>query len=91
MTEIYDVTDADTDVVQSPNERSVNKELEFDNDWSAELLADNGESIIKNLISLSLPQPSVGIKLESLTEVQNERTLYVSNTNHLAFKLCTSY
>lgn len=47
MTEIYDVTDADTDVVQSPNERSVNKELEFDNDWSAELLADNGESYIK--------------------------------------------
>lgn len=43
MTEIYDVTDADTDVMQSPSERSVNKELEFDNDWSTELLADNGE------------------------------------------------
>ncbi|XP_026326934.1 uncharacterized protein LOC113235457 [Hyposmocoma kahamanoa] len=43
MTEIYDVTDADTDVVQSQYERSVNKELEFDNDWSTELLADNDE------------------------------------------------
>lgn len=49
MTEIYDVTDADTDVVQSPNERSVNKELEFDNDWSAELLDDNSKSIKKRM------------------------------------------
>lgn len=56
MTEIYDVTDADTDVVQSPNERSVNKELEFDTDWSMDLLVDNGESYYKNqgLLSLSL-------------------------------------
>ena len=38
MTEIYDVTDADTDAVQSPMERDVNKQLEFDNDWSAELI-----------------------------------------------------
>lgn len=43
MTEIYDVTDADTDAVQSPTERDVNKQLEFDNDWSAELIADNGQ------------------------------------------------
>lgn len=43
MTEIYDVTDADTDAVQSPTERDVNKQLEFDNDWSAELIADDGE------------------------------------------------
>ncbi|KAJ8725236.1 hypothetical protein PYW07_016194 [Mythimna separata] len=43
MTEIYDVTDADTDAVQSPMERDVNKQLEFDNDWSAELIADNGQ------------------------------------------------
>lgn len=43
MTEIYDVTEADTDAVQSPTERDVNKQLEFDNDdWSAEILADNG-------------------------------------------------
>nr|AEJ33048.1 adipose triglyceride lipase [Manduca sexta] len=41
MTEIYDVTDADTDAVQSPTERDVNKQLEFDNDWSAELLSDD--------------------------------------------------
>ncbi|XP_034825208.2 uncharacterized protein [Maniola hyperantus] len=43
MTEIYDVTDADTDAVQSPTERDVNKQLEFDNDWSAELMADDDE------------------------------------------------
>ncbi|KAF9794024.1 hypothetical protein SFRURICE_015193 [Spodoptera frugiperda] len=43
MTEIYDVTDADTDAVQSPTERDVNKQLEFDNDWSAELIADNDD------------------------------------------------
>lgn len=43
MTEIYDVTDADTDAVQSPMERDVNKQLEFDNDWSGELIADDGQ------------------------------------------------
>ncbi|XP_049865606.1 1-acylglycerol-3-phosphate O-acyltransferase Pnpla3-like isoform X2 [Pectinophora gossypiella] len=43
MTEIYDVTDADTEAVQSPMERDVNKQLEFDNDWSAEFMADNDE------------------------------------------------
>ncbi|XP_037297526.1 uncharacterized protein LOC115452924 [Manduca sexta] len=43
MTEIYDVTDADTDAVQSPTERDVNKQLEFDNDWSAELLSGNDD------------------------------------------------
>ncbi|XP_047023036.1 uncharacterized protein LOC124632295 [Helicoverpa zea] len=43
MTEIYDVTDADTDAVQSPMERDVNKQLEFDNDWSAEFIADNDD------------------------------------------------
>lgn len=43
MTEIYDVTEADTDAVQSPTERAVNKQLEFDNDWSAELMADNDD------------------------------------------------
>jgi hypothetical protein len=42
MTEIYDVTDADTDAVQSPRERDLNKQLEFDTDWSAELIADDG-------------------------------------------------
>lgn len=42
MTEIYDVTDADTEAVQSPTERDVNKQLEFDNDWSSELIADSG-------------------------------------------------
>lgn len=45
MTEIYDVTDADTDAVQSPTERDVNKQLEFDNDWSAELMADDGKGL----------------------------------------------
>ncbi|XP_047989431.1 1-acylglycerol-3-phosphate O-acyltransferase Pnpla3-like isoform X2 [Leguminivora glycinivorella] len=40
MTEIYDVTDADTDVVQSPTERVVNEQLEFDNDWSRDMIAD---------------------------------------------------
>lgn len=43
MTEIYDVTDADTDAVQSPMERDVNKQLEFDNDWNAEFIADSGK------------------------------------------------
>ncbi|KAJ2950409.1 hypothetical protein O0L34_g8651 [Tuta absoluta] len=43
MTEIYDVTDADTEVVQSPVERDINQQLEFDNDWSAELIADDDE------------------------------------------------
>ncbi|XP_050362756.1 uncharacterized protein LOC126781764 [Nymphalis io] len=43
MTEIYDVTDADTDAVQSPTERDLNKQLEFDNDWSGELMADDDE------------------------------------------------
>lgn len=42
MTEIYDVTDADTDAVQSPTERDVNKQLEFDNDWSEELIVQQG-------------------------------------------------
>ncbi|XP_063374820.1 1-acylglycerol-3-phosphate O-acyltransferase Pnpla3-like isoform X1 [Cydia amplana] len=40
MTEIYDVTDADTDAVQSPTERVVNEQLEFDNDWSRDMIAD---------------------------------------------------
>ncbi|XP_075972370.1 uncharacterized protein LOC142974102 [Anticarsia gemmatalis] len=43
MTEIFDVTDADTEAVQTPTERALNKQLEFDNDWSAELIADNDE------------------------------------------------
>ncbi|XP_060800813.1 uncharacterized protein LOC106132167 [Amyelois transitella] len=43
MTEIYDVTEDDTDAVQSPTERDVNKQLEFDNDWSAELLAQDDD------------------------------------------------
>ncbi|CAH0721423.1 unnamed protein product, partial [Brenthis ino] len=41
MTEIFDVTDADTDAVQSPRERDINKQLEFDNDWSGELMPDD--------------------------------------------------
>ncbi|XP_063636266.1 1-acylglycerol-3-phosphate O-acyltransferase Pnpla3-like isoform X2 [Cydia splendana] len=40
MTEIYDVTDADTDAVQSPTERVVNEQLEFDNDWSRDMIVD---------------------------------------------------
>ncbi|XP_061706233.1 1-acylglycerol-3-phosphate O-acyltransferase Pnpla3-like isoform X7 [Cydia pomonella] len=40
MTEIYDVTDADTDAVQSPAERVVNEQLEFENDWSRDMIAD---------------------------------------------------
>lgn len=43
MTEIYDVTDADTEAVQSPTERDLNKQLEFDNDWSSDLIANEGE------------------------------------------------
>ncbi|CAH2092395.1 unnamed protein product [Euphydryas editha] len=43
MTEIYDVTDADTDVVQSPTERDLNKQLEFDNDWSGDLMGEDDE------------------------------------------------
>ncbi|XP_041973253.1 uncharacterized protein LOC121728960 [Aricia agestis] len=49
MTEIYDVTDADTDAVQSPTERDVNKQLEFDNDWTADLMPDNDELDIDGL------------------------------------------
>ncbi|CAK1544746.1 unnamed protein product [Leptosia nina] len=45
MTEIYDVTDADTDAVQSPTERDLNKQLEFDNDWSGDLMADDQDEI----------------------------------------------
>ncbi|XP_052738212.1 uncharacterized protein LOC112053492 isoform X2 [Bicyclus anynana] len=42
MTEIYDVTDADTDAVQSPTERDANTRLEYDNeDWSGALMADD--------------------------------------------------
>lgn len=40
MTEIYDVTDADTDAMQTPHERHINKQLEFDNDWSGQLMCD---------------------------------------------------
>ncbi|CAK1578835.1 unnamed protein product [Parnassius mnemosyne] len=43
VTEIYDVTDADTEAVQSPTERDVNKQLEFDNDWSSDLIANDDE------------------------------------------------
>ncbi|CAG9792207.1 unnamed protein product [Diatraea saccharalis] len=43
MTEIYDVTDADTEAVQSQTERDINKQLEFDNEWAADLIADNDE------------------------------------------------
>ncbi|CAH2062778.1 unnamed protein product, partial [Iphiclides podalirius] len=53
MTEIYDVTDADTEAVQSPTERDVNKQLEFDNDWSSDLIVneddldiDDGEELL---------------------------------------------
>ncbi|KAL0839903.1 hypothetical protein ABMA28_016522 [Loxostege sticticalis] len=49
MTEIYDVTDADTEAVQSPTERDLNHQLEFDNDWSGELLADNDELDLQDL------------------------------------------
>ncbi|KAJ0179585.1 hypothetical protein K1T71_005297 [Dendrolimus kikuchii] len=45
MTEIYDVTDADTDAVQSPTERDVNKQLEFDNDWSTDYIAENEDEL----------------------------------------------
>ncbi|XP_068627563.1 uncharacterized protein [Battus philenor] len=49
MTEIYDVTDADTEAVQSPNERDVNKQLEFDNDWSSDLIANEDELDVDNI------------------------------------------
>ncbi|XP_028173729.1 uncharacterized protein LOC114362496 [Ostrinia furnacalis] len=49
MTEIYDVTDADTEAVQSPMERDLNHQLEFDNDWSADLIADSDELDIQGL------------------------------------------
>lgn len=45
MTEIYDVTDADTEAVQSPTERETNKQLEFEHDWAAEFIADSGEFV----------------------------------------------
>lgn len=50
MTEIYDVTDADTDAVQSPTERDVNKQLEFDNDWSTDYMPENGKYCQKILL-----------------------------------------
>ncbi|GBP07533.1 hypothetical protein EVAR_4872_1 [Eumeta japonica] len=43
ITEIYDVTEADTDVVQSPTERDANKQLEFDNDWAPDLMPEDDE------------------------------------------------
>ncbi|KPJ01037.1 Patatin-like phospholipase domain-containing protein 2 [Papilio xuthus] len=49
MTEIYDVTDADTEAVQSPTERDLNKQLEFDNDWSSDLIANDDELDLDNL------------------------------------------
>ncbi|KPJ16220.1 Patatin-like phospholipase domain-containing protein 2 [Papilio machaon] len=49
MTEIYDVTDADTEAVQSPTERDLNKQLEFDNDWSSDLIANEDELDLDNL------------------------------------------
>lgn len=57
MTEIYDVTDADSEAVQSPAERDLNKQLEFDNDWSGDLIADEEGTTWKHstfIISLSL-------------------------------------
>ncbi|XP_053600600.1 uncharacterized protein LOC128669658 [Plodia interpunctella] len=51
ITEIYDVTEADTDAVQSPTERDVNKQLEFDNDWSAELLAQDDDLDLEDTLS----------------------------------------
>ncbi|XP_011555038.3 uncharacterized protein LOC105386219 [Plutella xylostella] len=41
LTEIYDVTDAESAAVQSPAERDANRHLEFDNDWAADLVHDN--------------------------------------------------
>ncbi|KAI8440590.1 hypothetical protein MSG28_001811 [Choristoneura fumiferana] len=52
MTEIYDVTDADTEAVQSPTERDVNKQLEFDNDWSSGMIADIDELVTDELDGL---------------------------------------
>ncbi|XP_050679899.1 1-acylglycerol-3-phosphate O-acyltransferase Pnpla3-like isoform X2 [Leptidea sinapis] len=46
LTEIYDVTEADTDAVQSPAERDLNRQLEFDNDeWAADLVAVDDDEI----------------------------------------------
>lgn len=45
MTEIYDVTDADTEAVQSPTERETNKQLEFEHDWAAEFIADSADDL----------------------------------------------
>lgn len=33
VTEIFDVTDSDSPIVQTSQERDINKNLEFDDDW----------------------------------------------------------
>lgn len=33
VTEIFDVTDSDSPIVQTSHERDINKNLEFDDDW----------------------------------------------------------
>lgn len=33
VTEIFDVTDSDSPIVQSVKEREVNQQLQFDDDW----------------------------------------------------------
>lgn len=45
ITEIYDVTDADAEGIQSPAERELNNQLEFDNDWGDDEINfyDNGK------------------------------------------------
>lgn len=48
ITEIYDVTNAESEHFQSPFERDANSQLEFDNDWDDDQIniCDDGTSII---------------------------------------------
>lgn len=44
VTEIFDLTNSDVENLQSPMEREINKQLEFDNDWDSDQISfyDNG-------------------------------------------------
>lgn len=44
VTEIFDVTDSDSPIVQTKEEKDVNEGLEFDDDWGgADWGSDNGK------------------------------------------------
>ncbi|KAM3968027.1 brummer [Aphomia sociella] len=84
MTEIYDVTEADTDAVQSPNERDLNKQLEFDNDWSAELIADNVlEHIDCERLAKTVNKRAVILTNFMLTNLVEATSQLLSNTTLL--------